>query len=75
MSWLVAFGVVSQYNRHSALLKAYETLHRLVEPLASPIRRVIPNLGQLDLSVIFLLMAIAFVRDYAVPKLITFIPA
>lgn len=75
ISWLVAFGVVSLQSQSPALRQIYETLQRFVEPFARPFRRVLPNLGQLDLSVLFLLMTIAFLRDYAIPKLITFIPA
>ena len=75
MSWLVAFGVVTLHNRSPAIRQIYEALQRFVEPFARPFRRVLPNLGQLDLSVLFLLMTIAFLRDYAIPKLITFIPA
>lgn len=75
MSWLVALGIVSFYNQKPMLRQVYVSLERLVEPLVRPIRRVIPNLGQIDLSVLFLLMTIAFVRGYAAPKLISLIPA
>lgn len=74
MSWLFALGIVSHYNRYPALRQVYDALHSFVEPITKPFRRVIPNIGRLDLSVLFLLMAIAFIRDYAIPKLISFIP-
>jgi YggT family protein len=37
---------------------AAQVLSRLVEPLLAPIRRVVPTLGGLDLSAVFLLIAL-----------------
>ncbi len=37
---------------------AAQVLNRLVEPLLTPIRRVVPPLGGLDLSAVFLLIAL-----------------
>jgi YggT family protein len=48
MSWLVAFNVV---NLHSPFVRAViETLDRILNPLLRPIRRVMPDLGGIDLS-------------------------
>ena len=59
-SWLVAFGVVNMRNHFVRTL--VETLYRLTEPLLRPIRRVMPNLGGVDISPIALLVILYFVR-------------
>ena len=62
-SWLVAFGVVNMRNHFVRTL--VETLYRLTEPLLRPIRRIMPNLGGVDISPIALLVILYFLR-YAV---------
>lgn len=53
---LIAFGVVNAYNR--AVNIVYEFLTRATEPLLRPIRRLLPRMGQIDLSPLILLLAI-----------------
>ena len=48
LSWLVAFNVVNTRNR--AVYVIGDFLYRVTEPLLAPIRRILPNLGGLDLS-------------------------
>jgi|SRR5471030_3338998 YggT family protein len=71
MSWLVAFGVVNTRNQLVRML--VDVLYRLTEPALRPIRRVIPNLGGVDISPIILLLALFFVRslmwEYLAPAL------
>ena len=38
-------------------------LYRITEPVLRPLRRLLPNLGGLDISPIVLLLAIWFLRD------------
>ena len=60
MSWLIAFNVV---NTYSPFVNSLNTiLHRLTEPLLRPIRRIVPNVGGLDLSVLVLLLLVWFVQ-------------
>ncbi len=59
-SWLVAFGVVNMRNHF--VRTVVETLYRLTEPMLRPIRRVMPNLGGVDISPIALLVILYFVR-------------
>lgn len=66
--WLVMGGVVSMQN--STARSIYQLLQSIVEPLARPIRRVIPPLGQLDLSILVLAMTILFTRDWLLPTVI-----
>ena len=48
MSWLVAFNVINTHNRFVATVM--ELTYRLTEPVLAPIRRVLPNLGGIDIS-------------------------
>ena len=60
LSWLVSFEVVN--TRNNFVRTIGEFLHRLVEPALRPIRRVLPNLGGVDLSPAVLILAVWFVR-------------
>lgn len=57
---LINFGVVNAYNRFVSGL--YEGLHRLVEPVLRPIRRILPNTAPLDLAPIVVFIAIWFLQ-------------
>lgn len=60
MSWLVAFGVINASN--SYVRQIGYALRRLTEPLLGPIRRVLPDLGGIDISPIVLLIGLQFVK-------------
>jgi YggT family protein len=60
MSWLIAFNVVNTRNQFVAMLA--EFLYRLTEPALRPIRRMMPNLGGIDISPIILFLIILFIR-------------
>lgn len=60
LSWLIAFNVVNTQNR--AIYTISDILYRLTEPALRPIRRVLPNLGGVDLSPIVLILGIMFVQ-------------
>ena len=72
LGWLMIAGVVD--NRNQTLRSIYSFLFQIIEPVARPIRNVIPPIGRLDLSVLIILLAIPFVRDYAIPQIIRAIP-
>ncbi len=65
MSWLVAFDVINLRNRFVATI--YDTCERLTTPVLKPIRKVIPNLGGVDLSPVALIIGIQFLQNFAVP--------
>jgi YggT family protein len=65
LSWLVAFNVVN--TRNPLVAGIAEFLYRITEPLLAPIRRILPNLGGLDISPIVLILLI-----YLVQKLIVY---
>lgn len=61
MSWLVAFGVVNVRNQFIRVV--VDMLYRLTEPLLRPIRRMLPNLGGVDIAPVVLLVALAVLRE------------
>ena len=40
-----------------------ETLYRMTEPMLRPIRRLMPNLGGVDISPVILLLGLFFLRE------------
>lgn len=72
MSWLMVGGVVDQRNQ--TVRGIYNFLYQVIEPVAQPVRRIIPPLGSLDLSILVIALAIPFVRDYLIPTVIRGIP-
>lgn len=61
MSWLVAFGVIN--TRNDFVRTIYEFLQRVTEPALARIRRIMPDLGGIDLSPIILLLGIFFLQQ------------
>src|SRR5579872_1025893 len=59
-SWLVAFHVVNTRNQVVGMVG--EFLFRITEPALRPIRRVLPNLGGIDISPVVLFLIIIFIR-------------
>jgi YggT family protein len=62
LSWLISFNVVNAHNQLVSIIWRITT--SFTEPFLSPLRRVIPPLGGLDLSPLILLLLIIFVRDW-----------
>ncbi len=60
LSWLVAFDVINL--RNPAMYRIVRTLDQLTEPLLRPIRRIMPNLGGIDISPIILLLLLQALR-------------
>lgn len=61
LSWLISFNVVNTHNRFVYVLS--DILYRVTEPALRPLRRVLPNLGGLDISPLVLVLLIFFVRN------------
>ena len=61
MSWLLAFDVIN--FRNDLVRSVWNFLNALTEPLLRPIRRVLPNLGGIDVSPIILLLILMFVQE------------
>ena len=60
MSWLIAFNVVNTYNRF--VFSVNDFLFKITEPALRPIRRIVPNLGGIDISPIILIIIIWFLQ-------------
>jgi len=60
LSTLISFNVINTHNRIIPVLM--EFLYRMTEPALRPIRRVIPNIGGVDLSPLVLILIIWLVR-------------
>ena len=67
LSWLVAFEVVSR--RNAFVNTIWEFTSRVTDPLLRPIRRFIPPIAGVDLSILVLMLLIQFVREL-LPRLV-----
>lgn len=61
LSWLVAFNVVNTGNQ--IVYTVGNFLYRLTEPVLGRIRRVLPDLGGLDISPVILILALVFLKN------------
>ncbi len=72
VSWLLAFGVINIRNQFVRMV--IDFLHKVTEPALRPIRRIMPNLGGVDISPVILLLGLFFLRsllwEYVWPALL-----
>jgi len=60
LSWLIAFDVI---NRHSNFVaQVWNGLNRLTDPIYRPIRRIMPDLGGIDLTPMVVIIALLFLE-------------
>ena len=62
LSWLIAFNVVNTQNRF--VYAVMDVTYRLTEPVLAPIRRIMPDLGGIDLSPVVLILALIYVPQF-----------
>lgn len=68
LSWLVAFDVL---NRHSQFVRTVgQFLWRITEPALRPIRRILPNLGGIDIAPVILILILFFLQQMIVELLV-----
>jgi YggT family protein len=60
MSWLIAFNVVNTRNRF--VYAVADIAYKLTEPALRPIRRILPNLGGIDISPVVLILLLGFIQ-------------
>lgn len=60
MSWLINFQVLNL--RQPLVAQIWDGINRLLEPVYSRVRSVLPNLGGLDLAPLVVLLAIYALR-------------
>jgi YggT family protein len=61
LSWLTAFNVVNASNRFVYLVMDFT--YRLTEPALRRIRRILPNLGGIDISPVVLILLLLFLQQ------------
>ncbi|MBW9087173.1 YggT family protein [Rhizobium wenxiniae] len=61
-SWLFAFNVINSSNQFVDAIGRF--LYNVTEPVLRPIRRIMPNLGGIDISPIIVLLLIFFLRSF-----------
>ena len=62
LSWLVAFDVINTRNNVVRVLGDF--LYRVTEPFLRPIRRLLPQTGNVDLSPLVLIFIIWFLQSF-----------
>jgi YggT family protein len=67
LSWLIAFNVINTSN--DIIRSIWIALDKLTEPMYRPIRRIMPDLGALDLSPMVVLIGIIILQQAVLPGL------
>ncbi|RMF68421.1 MAG: YggT family protein [Alphaproteobacteria bacterium] len=62
MSWLVAFNVINSYQPF--VRTVMQMLDALTRPVLRPIRRIVPLIGNVDISPLVALLLIYFLRNF-----------
>ena len=60
MSWLISFQVLN--IRQPLVAQIWNGLNALLEPIYAPIRRVLPNLGGIDLTPLVVIVGLQILR-------------
>ena len=68
ISWLYAFDVVSRHNPFVAGISRFTTA--ITNPMLRPLRRLIPPIAGVDLSVLVLVLILVLFRDSVLPWLV-----
>ncbi len=61
LSWLIAFNVINTQNRF--VYTVVDITYRITEPALRPLRRILPDLGGIDISPVVLLLLLFFVQN------------
>ncbi|MCM8557940.1 YggT family protein [Sphingomicrobium sediminis] len=68
ISWLFVFKVLDPYSRVVATI--VEVLERITAPIYRPIRKILPDFGQLDLSPMVVLFGILILQRAVIPGIL-----
>lgn len=71
MSWLIRFEVLNV--RQEFVGQVWYGLERILDPIYSRVRRVMPDLGGIDLSPIVVLVGIEILRIFLINNLTAFV--
>ncbi|MGY9025127.1 MAG: YggT family protein [Candidatus Pelagibacterales bacterium] len=61
LSWLIAFNIVNMQNKFVVMILV--ATNKLTDPLLNPIRKIVPNLGGIDVSPIILVLLLIFIQN------------
>lgn len=64
LSWLIAFNVINPYNQFVRSL--WDLFNRVTEPCLRPIRRVLPDMGGIDVSPVILILILYFISKVVI---------
>ena len=70
MSWLIRFEVLNV--RQEFVGQVWYTLQRILDPIYSRVRRVMPDLGGIDVSPIVVLIGLEILRMFLINNMMTF---
>ncbi len=70
-SWLYAFNVVNPRNQFVGSVGNF--LFRITEPVLAPVRRILPDLGGIDISPIVVLLIIFFIRQFLLTTVLSLV--
>jgi YggT family protein len=68
MSWLINFQVLNLNQQF--VYQLWTGLNRVLEPVYTPIRRVLPNTNPLDLAPLVAFIAVISLRDFILPAIL-----
>jgi YggT family protein len=60
LSWLIAFNVINTHN--DFVRQIWDGMDRMTRPIYRPIRRILPDFGGLDLSLLVVLVGLAILN-------------
>jgi YggT family protein len=67
-SWLYAFNIIN--TRNPMVASIGNVLHQVTEPVLAPIRRVLPDMGGVDISPIVVFIIIYFLQSLIATSII-----
>ena len=68
MSWLINFQVLNLHQQFVAQL--WHGLNRVLEPIYTPIRNILPDTRPLDLAPLVAFIVVISLRDYILPAIL-----
>jgi YggT family protein len=67
--WAMIISVILSWVAPGSHNPGAELVQQITEPVLAPFRRIIPNLGGLDISPIFAFIALQLLQSWLIPRL------
>jgi len=71
--WAMIISVILSWVAPGSHNPGAELVQQITEPVLAPFRRIIPNLGGLDISPIFAFIALQLLQSWLIPRLAYFV--